>query len=396
MPTIRGIHYASLEPIAVVVEAGVIQSVQDLDASGEPPQASTDLPWLVPGLCDLQINGAQGYEFGSPDLTGDQVLEMCDAIAMTGVSRFLPTLTTQDHGWLAQSLSTMTSVIEETPGLEEQVIGFHLEGPYICPEDGPRGAHPKEHCREPNWDEFQQLQQHAQGRIRILTLSPDYEGSDKFIRKVVDAGVCVALGHTAASTDQIKAAVDAGASLSTHLGNGAHAMIQRHPNYIWDQLVEDRLWATLIADGQHLPDNVIRAFARCKSLERLILISDITGLAGSQPGRHESHTLGAIEVLSDGRLVRAGQSDYLAGASRPLFFGINKMMEVLHISLAQAVGLATHHPANFLGISRQDIQAGDPANFLEVVPHNQSSCPCRVQNVWWRGKPHPPSRLLEQ
>ena len=203
MTTIRGIHYSTQRPIAVVVESDKIQSVQELDMTGEVSQPSADLPWLVPGLCDLQVNGALGQEFGSPDMVAAQFRQMCEAIAGMGVSRFLPTLTTQDHEWLASSIKTMSAALDETPELEQQVIGFHLEGPYICPIEGPRGAHPEEHCREPTWDEFELLQHHARGRIRLLTLSPDYDNCDAFIRKVVDSGVRVAIGHTAASTDQV-------------------------------------------------------------------------------------------------------------------------------------------------------------------------------------------------
>lgn len=394
MPTIYGIHYSSRRPVSIVVESDTIIEVQELENDQETAEPTTELPWLIPGLCDLQVNGAAGQEFGASDMDTSHFVEMCQAVAKMGVSRFLPTLTTQSHGLLADSLKTMTVALEETPELEPLVVGFHMEGPFICPIDGPRGAHPKEYCREPKWDEFALLQDDARGRIRLLTLSPDYENSDKFIRRVVDSGVRVAIGHTAATTEQIAAAVDAGATLSTHLGNGAHAKIRRHPNYIWDQLAEDRLWASLIADGQHLPDNVLRAFTRCKTLDRILLISDITGLAGSSPGTYESHTLGSIDVLPDGRLMSSGQRELLAGASRPLLSGVLKMVEALELSLEQAVALATHQPAKYLGIESQDLQAGGKANILELTPPRRRQHSWHVQRIWWRGTPLKPSLLL--
>ena len=164
------------------------------------------------------------------------------------------------------------------------ILGIHLEGPYISTEDGPRGAHPLEHVREPDWDEFQQWQDIAEGMIRVVTLAPEKEGAYPFIEKLVANDIIVSLGHTDASAEDIRAAVNAGAKLSTHLGNGAHAVIRRHPNYIWEQLAADELHASLIVDGHHLPPTVVKSMMRAKTLNRCILISDATALAGMPPG----------------------------------------------------------------------------------------------------------------
>src|SRR5262249_8138444 len=158
--------------------------------------------------------------------------------------------------------------LDSDADLAAAVPGLHVEGPYLSPEDGPRGAHPLEHIRPPDWDEFQRFLEAAGGRIRLLTLAPEAEAALPFIERLPAAGIVVAIGHTGADPETIHAAVRAGARLSTHLGNGAHSMIRRHPNYIWEQLACDDLTASVIADGHHLPASVLKCFARVKGAER--------------------------------------------------------------------------------------------------------------------------------
>jgi N-acetylglucosamine-6-phosphate deacetylase len=175
--------------------------------------------------------------------------------------------------------------------------------------------------------------------------------------------VVVALGHAAATTDQIHSAADAGARLSTHLGNGAHPMLPRHPNYLWAQLAEDRLSASLIVDGHHLPPEVVQTFVRAKGSHRCVLVSDLAGLAGLTPGRYASN-LCETEILDDGRIVVAGQRQLLAGASRPLSAGIGNVMRWAGVDLAEAVRMATIYPAALLGLESFGLQPGDHADLV--------------------------------
>jgi N-acetylglucosamine-6-phosphate deacetylase len=188
--------------------------------------------------------------------------------------------------------------------------------------------------------------------------------------------VLVSIGHTNANSQQIAAAVEAGARLSTHLGNGAHARIQRHPNYIWDQLSHDQLTASLIVDGFHLPPSVVKAMVRAKTPDRVVLISDMTGLAGSipaQPGRYEHPGLGAVEVLPDGRVVVAGQQDYLAGATLPLSTGIARVMEYAGVDLEIAVNMASLHPARLLQLDDCALERGAVADLIECTLTDQGA-----------------------
>ena len=351
-------RYDNDEAVSVVIEGGQLLSVTPLE---DPPDG---LPRIAPGLVDLQVNGHGGQEFNDLELTVEKVAQVSCAMDGDGVTRYCPTATTQSFEMLSHAMRVIDEACQQVPEVAGRVASIHLEGPYLSPQDGPRGAHPLEHCREPDWDEFQRLQEAAGGRIGIHTVSPEYEGSAGFIRQLADSGVLVAIGHTSATSDQIQAAVDAGALMSTHLGNGAHGQIRRHPNYIWDQLADDRLTASLIVDGHHLPAAVVKTFLRAKTVERCVLVSDITGMAGMPPGLYENSSLGSVEVLEDGRLVVPGQRQLLAGASRPIGVGIATVMKYADLSLEEAVGMASQRPAALIGLEPGSLEPGAVADLV--------------------------------
>ncbi len=322
---------------------------QCFEPSREQQHAS--LPWLAPGWVDLQVNGWSGIEFTDRELTVENVACVLTAMDCHGVVRTCPTVTTQSHEVLRHAMATLARACEEDSQVADRFAGIHLEGPFLSPEDGPRGAHPLEHVRPPDWDEFQRLQEAADGRIRLVTLSPEYEEAPAFISKAVSTGVLVAIGHTAADSRAIQAAVDAGAQLSTHLGNGAHRTLPRHPNYLWDQLAHDRLTASLIVDGFHLPPAVVKTFVRAKTPGRTILVSDVVGTAGRPPGRYDDSPLGSVEILEDGRIVIAGQRQLLAGAFRTIEYGVANVMRFAGVGLEEAVTMASLRPAELIGLS---------------------------------------------
>ena len=328
-----------------------------------PSDETAAWPWIAPGLIDIQINGYGGQEFASADLTVEKTRDVVLAYDALGMTRCCPTVTTQSPQVMTHALETIAKTCETHPGIATRIAGIHVEGPFIAKEDGPRGAHPLEHIRPPDWDEFQRMQDAAGGRIVILTLSPEYDEAPGFIAKAVESGIIVSLGHTAATEEQIAAAVDAGATLSTHLGNGAHARIPRHHNYIWAQLADDRLFAELIGDGHHLPPAVFKTFVRTKRIERCILISDISGLAGLPPGRYDSE-LCELEILPNGKLVVAGQTELMAGASAPLGTSVVNAMRFAGASLAEAIRMAVFNPARLLGIEPGGLEAGSRADLV--------------------------------
>lgn len=309
---------------------------------------AASLPWIAPGFVDLQVNGYAGQEFCSPSLTIEAVEKIIESHLTFGVTRLCPTITTHSYEHILHAMQTLSRACDQEYGLAARVLGIHLEGPYISREDGARGAHPLAHCRPPDWKEFCDWQDAAEGRIRLVTLSPEYPEAIAFIQQATASGVVISIGHTAANSEQIQAAVEAGARCSTHLGNGAHRTLPRHPNYIWDQLAEDRLVACLIADGHHLPRSVLKVILRAKGPERCVIVSDVSGLAGMPVGKHAAMG-GELEILEDGRLVVAGQTQLLAGASRPIGAGIVNLVCKLGLPLPLAVAMATTQPARLVG-----------------------------------------------
>jgi len=346
-------------PVSLTVEGDRIAAMEEADVRS----TSGDLPWIAPGLFDLQVNGFGGIWFSDEGLTPDQVLEVLDAHYAHGITRMCPTLITASFEALQAGFVAVRQACELEQWADRMVAGCHLEGPYLSSEDGPRGAHPADQIRPADWGEFQRLQEASGGRIRLVTLAPEVEGAVKFIRKATAAGVVVAIGHTAANSEQITAAVDAGASLSTHLGNGAHGMLRRHPNYIWDQLGEPRLKASIITDGFHLPASVVRSIVRGKGVEGTIITCDASGLAGAKPGRYSYHSVD-VEVLADGPIVIAGQRQLLAGSGVQTDVCVATAIEMSGVSLQQACDMAGRIPAALLGCETIALEVGSRADLM--------------------------------
>ncbi len=349
---IRARHYATGQPIDLDWEDGLIRTLGV--PSGEAPDRTAG--WVAPALFDLQINGCDGHGFSSRDLDAAAVRHVVATCQAHGIAALCPTLVTNSFEALAHGFATLRRACEQDPGIDHAAPVFHLEGPYISPEDGPRGAHARQHVRRPDWDEFRRLQDAAGGRIRLVTLAPEHDGAVRFIERLVASGVVVALGHTAAAGEHIHAAVEAGARLSTHLGNGAHAVLPRHPNYIWEQLGEDRLWASIICDGHHLPAAVVRCFLRVKTPAHTVLTCDASPLAGLPPGTYRQWDQ-EFEVLPGGKVVVPGTS-YLGGSGVFTDLCVGLVMRFADVSLRDAVDMASARPRQLLNLPEQRLEAG--------------------------------------
>ncbi|HUA18295.1 MAG TPA: amidohydrolase family protein [Bryobacteraceae bacterium] len=300
-----------------------------------------DATVLAPGFIDLQVNGFAGVDYNSPSSGHGEIAQSIHALFATGVTRFFPTVITGPPDVMRAALRNLAAAkagLNEGPAME----AFHVEGPYISPEDGPRGAHPARWVRPPDLDEFHRLQDAASGHIRLMTLAPEWPQAPNFIEAIVQEGVVAAIGHTRASPLQIADAVSAGATLATHLGNGADAILPRY-NYVWDQLAEDRLAASFIVDGIHLPKSFLNVALRAKGLERAILITDAVMPAGCAPGEYK---LGEVEVeLHPDASVRLKGGSRLAGSALRMDQAIANVTKLAGLTLRDAVALATRNPA---------------------------------------------------
>ncbi|MCF6356973.1 MAG: amidohydrolase family protein, partial [Draconibacterium sp.] len=234
---------------------------------------------------------------------------------------------------------------------------------YISPEDGYRGAHSLKDVRLPDWDEFQKLNEAADGKIIQVTLAPEVDGAIRFIEKCVANNIVVALGHHNANASEIKRAADAGAKTVTHLGNGCANSINRFNNPLWMQLAEDRLMSSLILDSFHLLPELVKVFYRAKGSERIILTSDMTMLAGMPAGKYNWD--GKEVVLTPEGVIMLPSENVFAGASLPLVTGVGNMMKFTGCGLSQAINMATKNPADLYAFDdRGKIEVGKRADLI--------------------------------
>ena len=336
------------------ISEGVIQSSEACAAEG--------LPILSPGLIDLQVNGYKGHDLNEGVLEPAEVEALSAALCGAGVAAYLPTLITASADDLCQRLSAIREACDTLPYARQMIAGVHVEGPSLSGKDGPRGAHPVEHIRPPSLQEFERWQDAAGGRLCMITIAPEVDGAITYIGEVAARGVIVALGHSDADEAHITQAVEAGARLSTHLGNGIAATLPRHPNAIWAQLAEDRLSASLILDGHHLPRSTARAMLRAEGAERVVLVSDSVKFAGMPAGRYASPVGGEVDVTEDGRVSMAG-TPYLAGSGASLLGILGRFTRYTGLPFSEGVTMATVNPARLLN-RPVGLNAGDRADFI--------------------------------
>jgi N-acetylglucosamine-6-phosphate deacetylase len=362
--------------IVVTTAGGWITSVE--------PAAHGETQWLTAGLVDLQVNGYAGHDLNGLTLDVATVRALCQALLKVGVTTFLPTVITAPEARIISALRAIREACDQHPEVAAMVAGIHVEGPHIAPEDGPRGAHPAADVRAPSVAEFDRWQQAAGGLVKLVTLSPHWPEAPAYIRHLVKAGVIVSLGHTSADAAQIAAAVEAGASLSTHLGNGSHAMLNRRHNHLWPQLADDRLTAMFIADGHHLTPAQLKVMLRAKGPGRSLVVSDTVALGGMTPGKYETPIGGKVVLREDGFLAiddRTGH--YLAGAALPLVASIPVLVNQVGLSISEALNLITSLPGRQVG-GRGVLAAGQPADLVALRWDGSNSVPA-VAGVWLRG-----------
>ncbi|HSV31762.1 MAG TPA: hypothetical protein VLH40_07060 [Atribacteraceae bacterium] len=359
---IAGYDVVTQKMISITVSDGRVSSIRHVDA---PPDSQ--LTYLCRGFIDLQVNGYRGFDYSREGLTEKDIGQVVWYLAQSGTTRHLATIITSPRERIVANLKTIRNARRNSPLVAWAVPFVHIEGPFISSSDGPRGAHDASFIRDPNYDEFCEWQAASGGIIKIVTLAPERPGAIDFISRVSNEGIIVALGHSEASAEQIREAVAAGARMSTHLGNGSHALLPRLRNYIWEQLAADELTASFICDGFHLPDAVIKVVSRTKPLEKLVMVSDVGALGGCTPGVHYWGST-KVEVHDDGHLSVAG-TPYLAGAGHLLNRCIGCFCRATGEGLCRALELCITNPSTLVGLDHTSISLseGDEVNVVQFT-----------------------------
>lgn len=302
----------------------------------------------APGWFDFQINGFGGVDFQSDTLTLAELDHAVATLRKHGVAGIFATLITDEVDALCRRLEHIERLCSESAVARRMIVGYHLEGPWLSPQLGYRGAHPPAPMHAPSLAEFQRLQSAASGRVRLVTLAPEWPGSAEAISAITASGVHVSLGHTAASNAEIDEAVRAGARFCTHLGNGAPLEMHRHDNITQRLLARDELIACFIPDGVHLPRFVLQNFFRAKPTGRALFTTDAMSGAGAPPGRYMLGRL-PIEVGEDGVARQPGGGGF-AGSTLTPDQGVQRCVELLGLSPAFAAELWSTKAAATFGV----------------------------------------------
>jgi N-acetylglucosamine-6-phosphate deacetylase len=331
---------------AVTVENGVLTHLTPVSG---PPDRDVEI-WFSPGLFDIQVNGMLGYNLSDEDLTADRVAEINEALEHRGITRWCPTITTQDPAIVERNLAILRDVIEKN--LAPNIHGIHMEGHYISSEAGYRGVHMERFIRDPDPKEFDRWQTASGGHIGLFSLAPERRGAIAFIGKLRNEGVKVALVHHHADHDTVLNAYAAGADLSSHLVNGCAKLIHRQHNILWSQLSIDDMWASFIADGYHIPYYTLRAVIKARGINRSILTSDLAHLSGMPEGEYTKYD--RTVVLKDGGLwVKGEGTDLLSGAVKTLEQDCEYLAAHSGFPIEQALVMASLNPARYFGIEGQ-------------------------------------------
>lgn len=343
--------------IQVEIEHGKITSKKYVEGS---PDENLFIGY---GLVDLQINGFVGVDFNSYPISESGFLKTIDALIKEGVTSFFPTVITNSDEKILELLKNIDQLCQNNSRINEFIGGIHLEGPFISPVDGAKGAHDERFIKAPNWELFEMFQTAAGNRIKIVTISSEWDNAPEFIHKCVANNVIVSLGHSVATSDQIRKAVDAGASMSTHLGNGVPLNLPRNSNIIFDQLASDQLTASIIADGHHLPDSFLKTVLNSKK-DRVVLISDSTMFAGMEPGVYESHIGGKVMLEQDARLSTRNNPKILAGSAVSILDCVKKVVKSDLANIHKAWSMASLIPLNQVGEYPKDIVNNDGGDLV--------------------------------
>jgi N-acetylglucosamine-6-phosphate deacetylase len=342
-----------LVPGALVVEGERIVEVRT-GAAGELPAPRLDAAIVSPGLIDLQCNGAFGFEVGG-DAAALRALGA--RLPSTGVTSFLPSIVSAAPAHY-RAVAIAFATARTGPGAAP--LGLHLEGPLLSPVRAGAHAPPAIAAADATLDDVLD-ELCATGAVRLVTLAPERRGALVLIKRLVEAGVVVGLGHTDATFDQMIAGAAAGATLVTHLFSAMSPFHHRAPAAVGAALTDDRLTVTLIADGVHAHPAALNLALRAKGPAGIALVTDAVAAAGAPAG---TYTLGGRTIVSDGESARLADGT-LAGSTLTLDRAVRAMVALGGAQLEDALSMATAVPAARLGLAdRGRLEVGRRADLV--------------------------------
>ncbi|MEX0654485.1 MAG: hypothetical protein WD534_03400 [Phycisphaeraceae bacterium] len=311
-----------------------------------------------PGTIDLQVNGYAGVDFNQPDpdaLTAEQLHHACQAMAGDAVAGALATVISDDLTLMQRRLRRLATLREADPLARQLIVGLHVEGPFLNEQDGYRGAHPLEAMQPASEDAMQRLLDAGDGLVRLVTLAPERDPGMKVIRRLAKQGVRVSAGHCDPSLDVLDAAIDAGLSLFTHLGNGCPMSMHRHDNVIQRALARaDRLWLCFIADGVHVPFPALGNYLRLAG-DRAVVVTDAMAAAGLGPGLHR---LGQWEIeVGDDLAAWAPDRSHLVGSAMTMPQATKNLAARLRLPPDRVRQLTRDNPGRALGMQPETRRA---------------------------------------
>ena len=288
---------------------------------------------MTNSIFDIQVNGYGGVDFNSDDLSAQALHQACEKLHDDGVSEILATIITEKLPLMQQRLGRLAQLREQDPLAMQMIRGFHIEGPFISPTDGFRGAHPLDSVLPATVDAMQSLLDAAKGLTKLVTLAPEHDKNMQTTKLLAKQGLTVAAGHCDASLDQLKEAIDAGLSLFTHLGNGCPAVMARHDNIVQRALsLSDQLWLCFIADGVHVPMFALQNYLKHAGLDRCIIVTDAIAPAGLGPG---TYTLSRWTLqIGEDLAARSHDGSHLVGSAISISRAIDNLKK--HLALTQA------------------------------------------------------------
>ncbi|MBE2204800.1 MAG: N-acetylglucosamine-6-phosphate deacetylase [Chthoniobacterales bacterium] len=307
-------------------------------------------------LFDIQMNGFAGVDFQQEDLTVEEMRRAVAALERHETHRIFLTLVTDGVEALEGKFRNMERIRAADRWVADAICGYHLEGPWISPEKGYCGAHDPALMGNPSWSDYERLQAAAGGHIRLVTLAPELPGAIPVIKRIVESGCAVSLGHTNATDAEIDAAIGAGAKFCTHLGNGVPGEMHRHNNVVQRLLARDNLIAFFIPDGIHLPPGVLKNYFRAKPEGQRLFTTDCMSAAGAPAGRYK---LGRREMdVGEDRIVRLPGELTFSGSALTPDDGVRNIAQWLGIGPQEARRLFSTAVAGCFGITLPTLPSG--------------------------------------